>query len=62
MISEAGAAIAVAAVTAVWLPWVVFVTLNIFALKQQVALLKQELDVLQEIRQILIGLANKRPQ
>lgn len=35
------------------LPWSVFVTANIFSLRQQVALLKAEIDVLKRIEEIL---------
>lgn len=43
-------------VSVVAVPWVVFVTASIFGLRQQVALLKQEIEVLDRIHDVLKGL------
>lgn len=53
MVRQEVVPLAIAFTTVIAIPWVLFVTLNIFALKQQVALLRAELDLLQEIRAML---------
>lgn len=48
----------------VLIPWAVFVTANIYALRQQVALMRAELELLKRIEQLLSSKAafpDRRP-